>query len=143
MTKVVGGGAAAATAAAPAAAAVAPAPQGGYTGPIFPGSRPHAALTEAALPIRVRHSEHGVGNLVGFKYNDVLTGETGGGLSSDGFVRIRFDSGEHTAGWNVSAAEVCFEAGTAPPMGEWSPTATRHRLRNYVGHSELCPDCTM
>eukprot|EP01043_Picozoa_sp_COSAG02_P007258 COSAG02_NODE_215_length_28614_cov_43.077047_7_plen_1563_part_00 len=122
---------------------------GSYTGPIFPGGRPHSQLATlsdpSSSPIRVRHSEHGAGVLIGYKYAGERTGDTSGGLSSDGYVRIKFDNGGPfgLAGFNVDSREVCFLGGAAMPTGEWTPTHSRHQLRRYRAASVKCKRCSM
>ena len=55
----------------------------------------------AAIGLRVVHlgttdgGPHGVGNLLGWKWDGVRVGDTGGGLQSDGYCRVYFDSKGH------------------------------------------------
>lgn len=122
---------------------------GSYNGPIFPGGRPHSQLSTlldpSTPPIRVRHSELGPGTLIGYKHAGERTGDTSGGLSSDGYVRIRFDRGSpgRDGCWNVDSREVCFLSGVATPTGEWTPTRSRHSLIDYTEPSVLCQGCGM
>ena len=60
------------------------------SGPIFPSRRPHQSLKVGET--RVTHRKWGSGTLLGYKHRGTRTGDTSGGLSSDGFVRIRFDN---------------------------------------------------
>mmetsp|Transcript_18731 Transcript_18731/g.35149 ORF Transcript_18731/g.35149 Transcript_18731/m.35149 type:complete len:311 (-) Transcript_18731:163-1095(-) len=78
------------------------------SGPIFPCGTPHPRLQ---LNARVVHKQFGAGALLGWKHAGVRTGDTSGGLQSDNYVRILFDTRYGSAsGWNVDASHVVFEA---------------------------------
>ena len=106
-------------------------------------------------------------SLTGFKHAGTRTGDTSGGLTSDGCehtsverklcdalpsanqrcpadVRIRFDNGHgNPAGWNVNSNQVTFLQATTAPRGEWTPRAARHTLRRYQAPSVQCGKCGM
>ena len=68
------------------------------TGPVFPKKSPHEGL---AVGSRINHLEHGDGTVLGWKHGGERHGDTSGGLQSDGYCRVKFDSGKGGNGWNV------------------------------------------
>ena len=78
------------------------------SGPIFQMKAPHEGLT---VGCRVTHAEHGDGTVLGWKHSGDRTGDTSGGLQSDGYCRIKFDSGKGGGGWNVPGRELNFAGG--------------------------------
>ena len=61
--------------------------------------------------MRVVAKQYGEGVLLGWKYNGERTGDTGGGLSSDGYCRVKFDKpvvGGSPSGYNVACKDTTF-----------------------------------
>ena len=91
------------------------------SGIVFPKKAPHEGLT---VGCRVTHAEFGDGAVVGWKHSGERTGDTAGGLQSDGYCRVKFDSGKGGGGWNVPGRELQFAGG--PKFAQGTVVADCH-----------------
>ena len=119
---------------------------------VFVGGSGGAVLTHANASIGLRvhtttsHSgKTGDGTLLGWKHSGSRSGDTSGGLSSDGYCRVDFDSG---GPWNVSACALCSAARGDELVfvgGEFSHSLSRAPLPRITPahHARAGPDVLM
>ena len=93
---------------------------------IFAGGSPHPALR---IGVRVVDECYAGGVLLGWKHRGERTGDTSGGLSSDGYCRVKFDSGQGGSGYNVDSKGVTFVPGGAAVL-KWAASGSAVCIRH-------------